>query len=240
MVASSIPTAATSPANTPNTASDARNESTGNQASDLSDLRTAHDRLAISHEVWNRVMPPVSAIREAEVKARPSRSVRLVTVHAVPRIPARRFHAPGRVNLIGDHTDYNGGFVLPMAIDRGCIAVSDADGTGRLRVHSVDVAGRAELATDGSTDPATVEPAWARFVAGVVRAVVERGGTVPGGTLTVTSTVPIGSGLSSSSALTVASRLGAHHARRLGSSTVARWPSSRSTPRSLRPACPAG
>ena len=118
--------------------------------------------------------------------------------------PPRRFQAPGRVNLIGDHTDYNGGYVLPMAIDRSCLAVSSAHGTRPLRVHSVDVPGRAELTTDGSTDPATVEPAWARFVAGVIRAIVERGGTVPGGNLTVVSTVPIGSGLSSSSALTVA------------------------------------
>ena len=67
----SSPIAATSPANTANTAIEARNENTGNHASDLSDLRTAHERLAISHEVWNRVMPSVSAISARGLKSDP-------------------------------------------------------------------------------------------------------------------------------------------------------------------------
>ncbi len=105
---------------------------------------------------------------------------------------------------MGDHTDYNGGFVLPMAIDRGCLVVSNPDLGDLVRAHSADVPGRVEIATDGSTEPRTVAPTWGRFVAGVVRAIADRGGVLSGCALSVASTVPIGSGLSSSSALAVA------------------------------------
>ncbi len=112
--------------------------------------------------------------------------------------------APGRVNLIGDHTDYTGGLVLPMAIDRHTTIVFE---------RSDDV-----LATSGNfdgevrfglpvVDAAAVQPAWGRYIAGVAAAMSERHMTPRGFTGTVTTTVPIGGGLSSSAALEVAAAL---------------------------------
>jgi galactokinase len=118
-----------------------------------------------------------------------------------------RFRAPGRVNLMGDHTDYTGGFVLPMTIDRECVVTAEPGDHVLVRARSAELPGTAEVACDGSTDPATIDPPWGRFVAGVVRAVADRGGSLPATDLAVTTTVPIGSGLSSSSALAVACAL---------------------------------
>lgn len=112
--------------------------------------------------------------------------------------------APGRVNLIGDHTDYNDGFCLPMAIDRECVARGEARGDGRVRVRSEQLPGVVDVAADGRDDPATVEPAWGRYVAGVVRALAEHGAAPAGYDGAISSTVPTGSGLSSSTALSVA------------------------------------
>ncbi len=112
--------------------------------------------------------------------------------------------APGRVNLIGDHTDYNDGFCLPLAIDRECVVQGERAGDGRVRLRSAQVPDPVDVAADGSDDPATVEPAWGRFVAGVVRALADRGVSPRGFEGTVSSSVPTGSGLSSSTALSVA------------------------------------
>ncbi len=118
--------------------------------------------------------------------------------------------APGRVNLIGDHTDYNDGFVFPMAIDRDCLLGLARTGPleprpgGRITATSLDVEGAVDIAADGGDDPRVVEPAWGRFVAGAVAALTERGARFPPLRLAVSSTVPVGSGLSSSSALAVA------------------------------------
>jgi galactokinase len=109
------------------------------------------------------------------------------------------------VNLMGDHTDYNDGFVLPMAIDRACtvrVAAPTSPGVVGAGSHQLD--GHIAVPADGSADPAAVEPAWGRFVAGVVRALRERGVEVAPVELEIDTTVPVGSGLSSSSALAVA------------------------------------
>jgi galactokinase len=116
----------------------------------------------------------------------------------------RFVRAPGRVNLIGDHTDYAEGFVLPMAIDRDCLLAVAAGPTGRIHARSLEVDGGVEIAADGTDDPLEVRPRWGGFVAGAVRALAARGATIPGLALAVSSTVPAGSGLSSSSALSVA------------------------------------
>jgi galactokinase len=112
--------------------------------------------------------------------------------------------APGRVNLIGDHTDYQGGLCLPMAIDRQVRVQFDARTDGRAVVGSADVDGVVDLPADGSADPGRVEPLWGRTVAAVLQVLARRGRAPVGLDAQVTSTVPVGSGLSSSAAFEVA------------------------------------
>ena len=121
---------------------------------------------------------------------------------------ARWFRAPGRVNLMGDHTDYNEGFVLPVAIDLDCAIAVTATGGRRVRIRSLDEGTAVDVAADGSDEPATTEPAWGRYVAGVVRALRERGRAPVGLDAALASSVPADSGLSSSAALEVACALG--------------------------------
>ncbi len=117
------------------------------------------------------------------------------------------FTAPGRVNLLGDHTDYNLGFVLPLAVDRACTVTTTPNGGSTITARSRELPEPVSVAADGRDDPATVQPAWGRFMAGVVRVLTGHGIGLTGADLAVTSTVPPGSGLSSSSALTVAMTL---------------------------------
>lgn len=112
--------------------------------------------------------------------------------------------APGRVNLMGDHTDYNGGLVLPIAVDRRCDVRATPTADPVVRATSAQLAGRVEVALGERGDPRAVEPVWGRFVAGALAAVRDRGVEVEGSDLHVSSTVPPGAGMSSSSALTVA------------------------------------
>lgn len=110
---------------------------------------------------------------------------------------ARAF-APGRVNVIGDHTDYTGGFVLPMAVELGTTVAVERGGD-RVELHSEDDPDPARVPLQVNV-PELVEPRWARYVAGVVAelrpSVGARG--------TVRTTLPLGAGLSSSAALEVA------------------------------------
>ncbi len=106
--------------------------------------------------------------------------------------------APGRVNLIGDHTDYSGGFVCPMAIDLAT-TVTIEPGGDRVELRSDADPEPASIPLDVA-DPASVEPAWGRYVAGIV-AVLRPS---LGGRGTVSTTLPTGAGLSSSAALEVA------------------------------------
>jgi galactokinase len=106
--------------------------------------------------------------------------------------------APGRVNLIGGHTDYAGGPVVPMAIDLGTTIVGQR-GHERVVLVSRDEAKPAEVPLDVA-DPAAVEPPWARYVAGVVAELQPTTGFIG----EVSTTIPIGTGLSSSAALEVA------------------------------------
>jgi galactokinase len=105
-------------------------------------------------------------------------------------------HAPGRVNLIGDHTDYTGGLVFPMAIDRGTtIEFTTGGSTIELRSDADDAAVRIGLPVEG--DPCTVTPRWGTYIAAMAREL----GATTGLDGTVTSTIPAGAGLSSSAAL---------------------------------------
>jgi galactokinase len=116
--------------------------------------------------------------------------------------------APGRVNLIGEHTDYNLGYCLPIAIDRSCTVSCEPATDGRVHAESAQLDGAVDLPAEGSADPMTVEPRWGRFVAGVLGTLAGLGRTPTGARLAISSTVPAGSGLSSSSALSVALTLG--------------------------------
>ena len=118
----------------------------------------------------------------------------------------RAFRAPGRVNLIGEHTDYNLGFVLPIALDLGCVATATPATDGRLRVYTED------LNQSRDWDPgrsAHLSPAhdWTDYVIGVARELIRAGYEVGPQSLRIHSTVPIGSGLSSSAALEVSAAL---------------------------------
>ena len=111
---------------------------------------------------------------------------------------SRRVVAPGRVNLIGDHTDYTGGLVLPMAIDR-YTEISGAVGGVRVRLTSADESAPVDLPLRVDR-PQDSTPAWAKYVAGVVAELTPHEGFDGN----VATTIPIGAGLSSSAALEVA------------------------------------
>ncbi|ODR09436.1 galactokinase [Mycolicibacillus koreensis] len=111
-----------------------------------------------------------------------------------------RYAAPGRINLIGEHTDYNGGFALPIALPQRTIATfipGDAD-TDSVTAYSDHAEEPVHIALD--TAPGAVS-GWAAYVAGVIWSLRRSGYAVPGGQLAVASDVPIGAGLSSSAAL---------------------------------------
>jgi galactokinase len=111
--------------------------------------------------------------------------------------------APGRVNLIGEHTDYADGLCLPMAIDRECRIRAVPLGEPVVRARSAERSGIVEVSLHETPDLAQ-QPVWGRFVAGAVEAVRGLDQEVRGCELSVHSTVPAGAGLSSSSALAVA------------------------------------
>jgi galactokinase len=114
----------------------------------------------------------------------------------------RLYRAPGRVNLIGEHTDYNDGFVMPVALDL-CVWVAAASRRGRkLAVHSADFSERRELDLDGPAPKATGH--WSDYVWGVARALERAGKRLSGADLLIRGDVPIGAGLSSSAAVEVA------------------------------------
>jgi galactokinase len=118
--------------------------------------------------------------------------------------PTRRFRAPGRINLIGGQVDYHEGWVVSMAIDRDVVVRAQPRLDGRVIARSQDLAGVVAVAADASDEPGAIQPAWGRGVAGVVRALAEQDAGLEGADLEITSTVPIGGGLSSSAAFSVA------------------------------------
>ncbi len=109
--------------------------------------------------------------------------------------------SPGRVNLIGEHTDYNDGFVLPMAIDRAIWIGLRPRGDGRVVVHSVDFGQRAEFALD---DLSRGQTGWPEYLKGTAWSLREAGYQPAGWEGVLIGDVPIGAGLSSSAALEMA------------------------------------
>jgi len=111
--------------------------------------------------------------------------------------------APGRVNLIGEHTDYNDGFVLPMAIERYTMIAAAPGEESEATVFSVNKNGNAGILTDGSSKPPK-RVAWSSYVQGTVQYAFEAGFKVPPFKAVINSDVPLGGGLSSSASLEVA------------------------------------
>jgi galactokinase len=109
--------------------------------------------------------------------------------------------APGRVNLIGEHTDYNEGFVLPFALSRGTLVVAARTDDGELQMRSRQVRGTPPPAVPVTNLVPGSVPGWAGYPAGVVWALREAGHDVGGALLAIDSDVPRGAGLSSSAAL---------------------------------------
>jgi galactokinase len=123
--------------------------------------------------------------------------------------------APGRVNLIGEHTDYNDGFVMPFALPHTAVAAVARRTDGLLRLHSADVEGGVtELRLDDLA-PET-DKGWTAYPAGVVWALREAGHPVTGADIHLASTVPAGAGLSSSAALEVVVALALNDLYELG------------------------
>ncbi|MEV8309681.1 galactokinase [Streptomyces flavidovirens] len=124
--------------------------------------------------------------------------------------------APGRVNLIGEYTDFNDGFVMPLALPHTAVAAVARRDDGVLRLHSADVdGGIVQLRTDELAPP-LAGGSWAAYPAGVVGALREAGHAVGGADIHLTSTVPTGAGLSSSAALEVVTALALNDLYALG------------------------
>ena len=108
------------------------------------------------------------------------------------------YASPGRINLIGEHTDYNGGFVFPGAIDKGMIAEIKPNGTDKVRAYSIDLKDYTEFGLNEEDAP---RASWARYIFGVCREMIKRGVDVKGFNTAFAGDVPLGAGMSSSAAL---------------------------------------
>ncbi len=116
--------------------------------------------------------------------------------------PPRFFQAPGRVNLIGEHTDYNDGFVMPFAIDRRVLVAGAARDDSKVTARALDL--NEEAMIDLDDPPKVRRGSWVDYVEGTARCVAKRFGAIRGADLIFASTVPIGAGLSSSAAIEIA------------------------------------
>ena len=113
------------------------------------------------------------------------------------------YSAPGRVNLIGDHTDYTGGLVMPMTLDARTTVTGQANASRVWNLVSHDEPDSLSIDLP-IKDPSSMQPRWGRYVAGVLFELKQLGINVPGFTGEISTTIPIGSGLSSSAALEIA------------------------------------
>ena len=108
------------------------------------------------------------------------------------------FASAGRINLIGEHTDYNGGYVFPGAIDKGIMAEIELNGSDRVHAYSLDLDEYVEFGLKEEDAPSQ---SWARYIFGVCREIIKRGGTIGGFNTVFAGDVPLGAGMSSSAAL---------------------------------------
>lgn len=108
------------------------------------------------------------------------------------------FAAPGRINLIGEHTDYNGGFVFPGAVDCRIMAEIKLNGSDKVCAYSIDMDEYAEFGLNEEDAPSQ---GWAKYIFGVCRETIKRGGKISGFNTVFAGDVPLGAGMSSSAAL---------------------------------------
>ena len=108
------------------------------------------------------------------------------------------YASPGRINLIGEHTDYNNGFVFPGAVQQGMIAEIKPNGTRNVNAYSIDLKDKVTFSLD---DPKGPSASWARYIFGVCREMMELGVPVQGFNTAFAGDVPLGAGMSSSAAL---------------------------------------
>ncbi|MDR1883125.1 MAG: galactokinase [Prevotella sp.] len=106
------------------------------------------------------------------------------------------YTSPGRINLIGEHTDYNGGFVLPGAIDKAMYCVIKPNGSDRIRAYAMDLSETDEFGLDDIP-----VKQWSKYIFGVCNEMIKRGKKVEGFDCVFAGDVPLGAGMSSSAAL---------------------------------------
>ena len=134
-----------------------------------------------------------------------------------PNTKGSVYASPGRINLIGEHTDYNGGFVFPGAVQQGIMAVIGPNGTDKVRAFSVDLNDYAEWPVNDLRGP---EATCFRFVYGIIRELTERGVAVKGFDTVFAGDVPLGAGMSSSAALESCFAFGLND---LFGGTISKW-----------------
>ncbi len=108
------------------------------------------------------------------------------------------YTSPGRINLIGEHTDYNGSFVFPGAVDKGMIAAIRLNGTDKIKAYAADLDEWSEFGLNEEDIPSE---GWAKYIFGVCREIIKRGGKIVGFDTAFAGDVPLGAGMSSSAAL---------------------------------------
>jgi galactokinase len=131
----------------------------------------------------------------------PIQAARAAFDRAFGTAPAGVAFAPGRVNLIGEHTDYNDGFVLPMAIEEGIAGAFGPHGDRALRVYAADIGDTREISLDALRDGPIAVRGWFRYAAGVAWAMQAASLPLAGMSIALSSNLPSGSGLSSSAAV---------------------------------------
>ena len=111
------------------------------------------------------------------------------------------YFSPGRINLIGEHTDYNGGFVLPGAVDKGITAAIAPNGSAICRVFAADITDETPYVEFGLSEKDKPEEHWASYIFGISRELAKRGVNVAGFDAVFSGDVPLGAGMSSSAAI---------------------------------------
>lgn len=125
--------------------------------------------------------------------------------------PAHHFRAPGRVNLIGEHTDYNDGFVLPCAINYETVVAAGPRTDDQIVVIAADFQNQASTFSPASDIPHSQTAPWSNYVRGVAWGLIQSGYTLRGANLVISGNVPRAAGLSSSASLEVATGVALAH-----------------------------